>query len=59
MNTLLENSTLKPEFAIFLDVLKCQKCSTSENLCEFHAESVKDIMLKDTQTDIKKLTTVN
>jgi len=55
----LESQILKPETAIFLDINECQKCLTSENLCKFHAKSVKAIMLKDTQTYLEKLTTVN
>jgi hypothetical protein len=59
MNPLLESSTLKSETEIFQDIIKCQKCQTSENLCKSHAEAVKTILMKNAKNEIDKLTLEN
>jgi hypothetical protein len=50
------NSSQQLELIIsFNDITKCYKCLSNENLCWFHSESVKTIIIAYTQDMIIKL----
>jgi hypothetical protein len=50
----LQDST-KAEPDVLGDVVKCKKCLTGKYLCSFHAESIKEIVMKEAKSQIEKL----
>ena len=52
---LLTNSDLD----VFEEIIECSKCVVSTNICNFHAERMKNVLIKDAKIEIEKLTAVN
>ena len=47
------------ELSIFEEIIECPKCLTRENICNFHAAAIKNILTKNTERNIEKLNTKN
>ena len=54
MKPFLESST-KFEMVILRDINKCRKCLTGEYLCDFHAKSIKEILIMFAKSESDKL----
>jgi len=53
-----KNPSQQLELLISLnDITRCPKCLSNENLCWFHSESVKTILINDTQNWFNELKT--
>ena len=52
---LLTNSDLD----VFEEIIECPKCIVSKNICNFHVERIKNVLIKDAKIEIEKLTAVN
>ncbi|MCV0411450.1 hypothetical protein [Nitrosarchaeum sp.] len=57
MSYSFENDSLRnEELSRSLDsIVKCYKCLSNENLCWFHSESVKTVLIGETKATIFKL----
>ena len=52
--TLLQRLT-NEEYAVFEEIIECPRCLTKENLCDSHAQSIKEILLKDVKKEINRI----
>lgn len=41
------------------EIIRCHKCLSNENLCWFHTETVKTILISDAQKWMEELSTLN
>ena len=45
----------KSELNVFEEIIECPKCLVSENICNFHAERIKNILIKEVKIKIEEL----
>ncbi len=43
------------ELIIFEEIIECPRCLSNDNICEVHAETVKNVLIKHAKNEIRKL----
>jgi hypothetical protein len=52
---IVEPALKKSELAVFEEIIECPRCLVSENICDYHAKVVRNILIKEAKVEIDKL----